>query len=255
MRAEKYHLNALQRFLRKEKIATLEQVTQVLGDPARCTVFRKLGQLRYLSSYSHRGKYYTLKSVARYNSLGLWSYKLVWFSRLGNLLDTCEQFVRRSDAGYSAVELKEILHVKTKHALTQLVRIDKLEREKIEKAYIYLAKDDRTARQQLKARKIMTEKPAAGLIISNPDLAVEEAKAAVMLFCSLLNEKQRRLYVGLESLKLGHGGDKHIATLLGMDPHTVARGRREIMQGDIQSDSIRISGGGCTATEKKLRKS
>ena len=255
MRAEKYHLNALQRFFRKEKIATLEQVTQVLGDPARCTVFRKLGPLQYLSSYSHRGKYYTIQTVARFNSQGLWSYKLVWFSRFGNLLDTCEQFVRRSDAGYRAAELKEILHVKTKHALTQLVRTDKLKREKIEEAYIYLAKDDRTARQQLKARKIMTGKPAAGWIITNPDLAVEEAKAAVMLFCSLLNEKQRRLYVGLESLKLGHGGDKHIATLLGMDPHTVARGRREIMHGDIQGDSIRVSGGGCMATETKLRKS
>jgi hypothetical protein len=255
MRTEKYQLNALQRFFRKEKIATLEQVTQAFGDPARCTVFRKLTQLQYLSSYSHRGKYYTLKTVARFNSEGLWSYKLVWFSRFGNLLDTCEQFVRRSDAGYSAAELKEILHVKTKHALTQLVRNDRIKREKMEKSYIYLAEDDRTARQQLKARKIMTEKPPAEFIITNPDLAVEEAKAALMLFCSLLDEKQRRLYAGLESLKLGHGGDKHIATLLGMDPHTVARGRREMMQGDIQSDSIRFSGGGCMATEKKLRKS
>lgn len=57
MRTEKYHLNALQRFLGKEKIATLSQLAQVLGNPTRCTVFRKLGQLQYLSSFSHRGKY------------------------------------------------------------------------------------------------------------------------------------------------------------------------------------------------------
>jgi hypothetical protein len=27
----------------------------------------------------------------------------------------------------------------------------------------------------------------------------------LILFCSMLNEKQRRLYAGLESLKLGYG--------------------------------------------------
>ena len=42
------------------------------------------------------------------------------------------------------------------------------------------------------------------MIVSNPDLAVEEAKATILLFLSMLNEKQRRLYAGLESLKLGH---------------------------------------------------
>jgi len=255
MRTEQYHLDVLKHFFQKQKIATREQITRVLGDPARCTVFRKLGQLQYLSSYSHRGKYYTLKTVARFNSQGIWSFKHVWFSCFGNLLDTCEQFVQRSETGYSAVELREILHVKTKHALNQLVRDDRLQRKKVQREYIYLTKDERTARQQLKARKIMTEKSSVSLVVTNADLAVEEAKTAIILFCSLLDEKQRRIYAGLESLKLGHGGDKHIAALLGMDPHTVAQGRQQIMQGDVQDDFIRISGGGCIATEKKRHKS
>jgi hypothetical protein len=41
--------------------------------------------------------------------------------------------------------------------------------------------------------------------LPNPDLAAEEAKAILVLFCSMLDERQRRLYAGLESLKLGHG--------------------------------------------------
>ena len=43
-------------------------------------------------------------------------------------------------------------------------------------------------------------------------------------FLEMLNEKQRRLYLGLESLKLGHGGDILIADLAGVNFKTVAQG-------------------------------
>ena len=85
--------------------------------------------------------------------------------------------------------------------------------------------------------------------------ATDEAKALLVLFCSMLNEKQRRLYAGLESLKLGHGGDAHIASILGMDPHTVAKGRKELMNADITaSDRQRAKGAGRLTQEKKRRK-
>ena len=44
---------------------------------------------------------------------------------------------------------------------------------------------------------------------------------------------------GLESLKLGHGGDAYIASLLGIDPHTVARGRQELISGDLSTQKVR----------------
>jgi hypothetical protein len=248
-----YSLHAIANFFRKHKIATREQLEEVLGNPARCTFFRKLGQLEYLSSYSHRGMYYSLKSIARFSSDGLWECRSVWFSQFGNLLDTAETFVEKSEAGYSAAELKDILHVKTKHALTQLFRDGRLQREKIDSSYIYLSADNNIALRQRKGRKAHGKQSFAALVVKNPKLAEEEAKAAIVLFCSMLDEKQRRLYAGLESLKLGHGGDAHIASLLGMDPHTVARGRQELMSGDFDSDGIRREGGGRLSQEKKLR--
>ena len=57
----------------------------------------------------------------------------------------------------------------------------------------------------------------------------EELRAAIVLFFSVLDEKQRRLYAGLEALKTGRGGDARIAELLGLDGGTVARGRRELL--------------------------
>ena len=255
MNTPKYHLQALRQFFDRHKIATLDQLREELGNPARCTVFRKLGDLQYLSSYSHRGKYYTLKSIARFSEQGLWSFSSVWFSRFGNLLQTCQALVHHSDAGYSAGELKDIVQVKTKHALTQLVRDGLLARETLDSVYVYLSAQKEVANRQIQARKALLQQSPASLIVANPDLATDEAKALLVLFCSMLNEKQRRLYAGLESLKLGHGGDAHIASILGMDPHTVAKGRKELMNADITaSDRQRAKGAGRLTQEKKRRK-
>jgi hypothetical protein len=122
-------------------------------------------------------------------------------------------------------------------------------------SYVYLSLDDDVARRQRKVRETHGRQSFAALIVKNPKLAEEEAKATILLFCSILDEKQRRLYAGLESLKLGHGGDVHIASLLGMDPHTVARGRQELMGGELDSEGLRTEGGGRLPQEKKLRKS
>jgi hypothetical protein len=256
MNTTKYHLQALKQFFEQHKIATLDQLREALGNPARCTVFRKLSDLQYLSSYSHRGKYYSLRSIARFSEQGLWSFRSVCFSRFGNLLQTCQAFVHQSAAGYSAGELRDIVQVKTKHALTQLVRDGRLARETFDSVYVYLSAQKQVANRQIKARKDLLQQSPAALIVTNPDLATDEAKALLILFCSMLNEKQRRLYAGLESLKLGHGGDAHIASILGMDPHTVAKGRKELMEADLTAtDRLRAPGAGRPPQEKKRRTS
>jgi hypothetical protein len=71
---------------------------------------------------------------------------------------------------------------------------------------------------------------------------------------STLDERQQRLYVGLESQKLGHGGDRRLALITGLSINTIAKGCRELeaMEG---SDWIRRPGGGRLRTEKKTRRS
>ena len=84
--------------------------------------------------------------------------------------------------------------------------------------------------------------------ISCPD----ELRAAIVLFYSLLDEKQRRLYAGLEALKTGYGGDTRIAELLGLDRGTVARGRRELLQQEgLDTQRVRSTGAGRHRVEKK----
>jgi hypothetical protein len=83
------------------------------------------------------------------------------------------------------------------------------------------------------------------------EVSEEELKASILLFYSLLDEQQRRLYVGLESLKLGRGGDRRLADFLELNPHTVARGRRQLLAQDVEVDRVRRTGGGRKPVEKK----
>jgi hypothetical protein len=59
------------------------------------------------------------------------------------------------------------------------------------------------------------------------------------------------LFAGLESMRLGHGGDTLLGDFLGLDAHTVARGRQQLLDQNVVSGRTRRAGGGRTATEKK----
>jgi hypothetical protein len=128
MRPLTFHAQALRKHLRRHKIATLPELKSALGTAADLTVFRKLKLLDYLSSYTHRGRYYALRETVRFDDAGLWCRKT--------------------------------------------------------------------------AQSVPLVADASALPISP-----EELKAAILLFYSLLDEQQRRLFAGLESIKLGHGGD------------------------------------------------
>jgi hypothetical protein len=82
-------------------------------------------------------------------------------------------------------------------------------------------------------------------------LSPEELKAAILLFYALLDEQQRRLFAGLESLRLGHGGDTLLADFLGLDAHTVARGRQQLLDQEALTGRIRRPGAGRPPAEKK----
>lgn len=255
MRPTQFSINALVALLHEQKIATLPEMMAALGTRARRTVFRKLGQLRYRTSYSHRGRYYTLDELADFDALGLWSYDEVWFSSHGTLLSTAEQLVETADTGYFVEELDNILHVGTKDALRKLVVEASLARERLSGRYLYCAADPARRRQQLVARRARLATPGAFAPLPEPSLMSDELRAAIVLFYSVLDEKLRRLYAGLEALKTGHGGDARIAQLLGLDVATVARGRRELLREDVAVDRVRRAGAGRRSVKKKRPKS
>ena len=243
----------LRSFLQRKQIATLQELKQALQTTSTMTVFRKLKTLGYRTSYSHRGKYYTLADVPRFDPQGVWSCRAVWFSRDGNLLATAQRFVEQAPAGVTASELQALLHVEAKQTLLQLYQRKRVERGDVEGVFVYFAREVRRQQEQRGHRQGRPAVPEIGESAVASELS-PELKAAIILFYSLLDEQQRRLYAGLESLKLGHGGDRQLADFFDLDPHTVARGRKQLLAQDVEVDRARKAGGGRKRVEKKRPK-
>ena len=73
----------------------------------------------------------------------------------------------------------------------------------------------------------------------------EDVEQKMRSFFDTLNEKSRRQYAGVEAIKLGHGGQKYISSVLGCHPQTVKAGIDEIFnRTEIPEESIRKTGGG-----------
>jgi hypothetical protein len=253
MRPLFFRSDALRSLLLHSKIATLDELKQAVGTSVDVTVFRKLKPLDYLTSYSHRGRYYTLREIARFDDKGLWSQADVWFSQAGTLLATAEVFVNRSPRGYFADELARALHVEVQDALHQLAQQRRVTRQIVSGLYLYTAIDRTVQQGQLLTRRNVEAFPTV-VDASVLEISTEELKAAILLFYSLLDEQQRRLYAGLESLKLGRGGDRQLAGFLDLDAHTVARGRQQLLAQDVEVDRARRAGGGRKPVEKKRPK-
>ena len=246
MRGTTYHADDLERFLMRNVVATMREIQDFLGTPVYKTVLRKLKQLSYRSSYSHGGSYYTLEKIAQFDPRGLWSYNHVHFSERGTLMSTLRHFADESHSGYFADELRQLLGVSVKESLLRLVANGQVSREKVANRYLYCSAESATRKQQLLSRNLLD--------LAEHELS-DEAKAAIIIFMSMLDEKQRRLYAGVEAIKHGLGGDKWIADLLGMHPQTVARGRRELLTGGVEVERARKVGGGRKPVEKKHHRS
>ena len=254
MRPTEFSADTVLALLRQQTVAALPDVMTVLGPRvSRRTAFRKLRDLHARTSYSHRGGYYTLDALdelADSDEHGLWAFADVRFSRAGTVVATAETFVNDAEAGHFVDELDNRLGVGTQDALRKLVGDRRLTRHKLAGQFLYCATDHAQETHQLRARRLLMATPGLGRPLPDVDVMPEELRAAIVLFASLLDERQRRLFAGLESLKCGWGGDRRIATLLGIDPSTVATGRRQLVDRHVEVDRVRRAGGGGPPTEK-----
>lgn len=254
MRPEQFRAETIVRLLRKRTLASMTDMKTALGTRVDMTVFRKLRTIEYLSSYSHGGRFYTLLELAEFDARGLWRHRDVRFSKFGSLIDTAERFVVRAEGGLFAPELAAELGVEVKDPLLKLVRAGRVAREEFAGLYLYCSPDQARRRQQVLTKRTAVPEEPFGEVSGPSAEAAEETRAAIILFLSSLDEKQRRLYAGVESIRMGRGNDQRIARWTGLDVHTVARGRRELLERDLDLERIRKPGAGRRSVEKKRPK-
>lgn len=87
--------------------------------------------------------------------------------------------------------------------------------------------------------------------VEQPTSATAQLHQQINQLAALLNEKDRREFVGLLARQLGRGGVTILAEVTGLDRNTIRRGQQELASNDF-SDRVRCKGGGRPLTEKKF---
>lgn len=240
----------IRELISKNKMVTLDEIKTHLQTDVIMTIMRKLKELSYLSSYSHRGKYYTLATIPRFSDRGLWTYQSVHFSKYNTLVNTCLQMITNSVSGYSVKELDKVLDVSVRLSTLNLFNAGRLFRAPFGGELVYFSVHNRQRKQQMAFREAQNSNKVFSIGSLSEDIITQDLKAAIVLFYSTLNEKQRRLYAGLESIKIGHGGDKLIGELLQINIETVSKGRQELVKEDFYKEGVRKPGGGRPGIKK-----
>jgi len=163
---------ALTRLFQRQSIADLAALCAALKTSSRMSVFRRLFELGYLSSYSHAGRYYTLRDIPQFDPDGLWQYQGVCFSREGSLKATVERLVEQSEAGRTHPELQARLQVRVHNTLLDLVQGGCLGRETWRGHYLYVSANPARAESQI----IVRQQQPVGIFPPLP-----EASAAVVI--------------------------------------------------------------------------
>lgn len=158
--------DALRRLFTRHLVVDLPVLFRVLDTQSRMSVFRRLRELGYQTSFTHGGRYYTLSGLPEFNDVGLWFVGGIGFSRVGGLKETVVHLVEQSRAGLSYSELRSIASVRVENALAVLVRHCRVERRRVDHLSVYLAVDPEHGAQQLVER--MSQPP--GMQIAEPSL-------------------------------------------------------------------------------------
>jgi len=142
----------VENLFRKRRVVAMSDLCEVIGSFSRMTVFRRLREIEYLSSYTHTGRYYTLYDIARFDSGGIWFYGDIGFSQNGSLKNTVNYLVHNCDSGKFHSDLERQLRVRVHNVLLDLVKSKQIKRVKFEGQYLYLSTATSRSTEQIKQR-------------------------------------------------------------------------------------------------------
>lgn len=144
---------ALHRLFQRTPVVELHELCRTLKTSSRMSVFRRMKEVGYFSSYTHTCRYYTLRTIPQFDSFGLWHYRDIGFSRAGTLKASAIDLIDSSPAGRTPRELHELLRVRIHNALFDLTHARKIRREysTVERS-LYVSTNETRASEQLACR-------------------------------------------------------------------------------------------------------
>ena len=164
----------LQQLFLKKPVVDMNMLSEILLTKSRMSIFRRLKEIGYFSSYTHAGRYYTLTNIPQFDDDGLWFYQEIGFSRFGTLKATIVELVSGASAGFTHLELSHMLRIKVHNALLDLVKEGRVDRERLENAFIYVASDqDRAAEQIHQRHTAAVAEPGIALAVLSDATVIE----------------------------------------------------------------------------------
>ena len=137
------------------------------------TVFRRLKELGYYSSFSNGGRYYTLADIPVFDDHGLWFYEDIGFSKSGTLKETVACQVDEGVEGHTHAELKHMLRVRVYNTLHELVEQGRIGSERWRRVSLYVSADPERAAAQLKRREEVDRVLAEALRVLTDEETIE----------------------------------------------------------------------------------
>ena len=148
------------------------QIDELAGklDYAVISVRRLLLQVGYYRSYTHNGRWYTLKDIPVFIAFGLWQHDEIGFSKRGTLTNTILYIIDNSRSGFPAGALCSMLATDCRAVLTQMYQKGRIDRFKPKAEFVYLSADKHiNNRQRMTCTASVDKVPLSSI---SPEVAV-----------------------------------------------------------------------------------
>jgi len=146
-------LSQLVQLFKKNSVLDMTSIQKSFPERSRCSLFRDLQKIGYISSYNKAGGYYTLKSIPQFDTNGIWHHEGIFFSSHGSLKETVKHMVDVSAAGLTHPELQHTLGLRVHNTLLDLISINAVSREILEGLYVYTHNNPEIKLRQLDERR------------------------------------------------------------------------------------------------------
>lgn len=143
----------LRKLFRRRPVVQLQELGEVLETDSRMSVFRRLKEVGYRSSFTHAGRYYTLATIPSFDDQGLWFHGEIGFSLAGTLKATLAERIPAAEAGCTHAELEILVRVRVYNTLLDLVREGRIGCERWAGQRVYVSTEARRAAEQLARRQ------------------------------------------------------------------------------------------------------
>lgn len=162
-RMSEARLSEIYKLLEQMRVFTLDQMVSSLTCSVP-TARMKLKQWAAYTSYNQNGRYYSLPTVPRFDTNGLWHFNDIYFSRYGNLKNTVIQLVQRSSSGLTGKKIGALVGLDPRSFLHHFRNAKGIHREKRECVYVYFSDESAVYREQIKNRSMLCGRPSGEIV-------------------------------------------------------------------------------------------